>query len=167
MKRFKFPTIMILLTAAAVVIAAFATPAQALTYFFGAPGSICAATKTDATKLQVANNGPVFNKRTDAVLNVNCPLLVEQNTYAYIYVYYIKRDTQLMSCMFQRRSFDNLSGTVLTQNFVSNGTGFVGWTSVLTDAFNSVQCTLPKATGTATSQMSGVNGLAYATSLLP
>ena len=121
------------------------------------PGSACTATGTKTPKLQVAENGAVYNKDT-ASLKVTCPLAAQPGYNTYVYLNYVKRNTQNMQCVFHRRSFDGLSGATNSQSTTFNGSNYLFFGTYTSDYFNSVTCTLPAATGTSTSTQNGIIG---------
>ena len=123
----------------------------------GIPGSACTATGTQTPKLQVSANGAVFNKATTS-LAVTCPLTAQPFYNTYVYLSYVKRNTQSMTCVFHRRSFDGLSGASNSQSTTFNGSNYLFFGTYTSDYYNSVSCTLPRATGTSTSAQNGIIG---------
>src|SRR5262245_47636730 len=161
MKGSNVPTVSILVMAA---MAAFISNVAHATFdrWVGLPGSICAATKTDATKLYVATNGAVYNKRTDGVLNINCPISNESYYGTYVQLSYVKRDTQTLSCTLHKRVWDNVSGTAVTASTTSIGNDYLFFDRAPPmSEHNSIQCTIPKSAGTSVGQMNGINGVLY------
>ena len=157
MKKSTLPT-MSMLVATTIGIASVATPVSATPgYFAGMVGSVCAATQNNFSKITVFNNGAVANKSTAGPAIVNCAFPVEAFTNATIYVSWAKKDSQSLSCILHRRSFDYLSGATSSQNSTFNGTSSFQF-NVLTDYFNSVQCTIPRNNG---SGQNAVNGVLY------
>jgi len=158
MKKYTFPTMSIVLATAAVGIATVTAPVQASTA--GLAGSTCAAIKGNEAKLAVQNNGAVYNKNTAGSAGINCAIPLEYNLSTSVYLTYIKRDTGTLSCTFHRRSFDYLSGATSSQSVSTAGSSNLFFNATA-DYFNSVQCSIPKAGGTAGNTQNGVNGVLW------
>ena len=155
MKRYKFPT-MSILVATAIGIASVATPVHASPGFYtGHVGSVCAATQSHFSKITVFNNGAVANKSTTAPATVNCAFPLEAFTNASVFVSFAKKDTQILNCVLHRRSFDYLSGASNSQSTTFNGTNSFQF-NVTSDYFNSLQCTIPRNNGSGQNAVNGV-----------
>lgn len=160
MNGFTLPR-MSIVVAATIGIASVGAPSLAAPgYYTGMVGSGCAAIKSDFAKILVWNAGAITNKDTRAPAAINCPLPIEAGTYANVYVTYNKKDSGILSCTFHRRSFDNLSGSTSSKSTTYNGSSSL-YFSGSTDYFNSVQCSIPKATGTTGPVQNAVNGVTW------
>lgn len=147
----------------AIGIAYISMPASATPGIYaGMVGSGCAAVAGHHGKLNVQNHGALYNKNTNQPAVVSCPFPAEYNRASTVYVSWIKRNAQTLSCTVHRRSFDYLSGATSTQN--SNALGSSSFVfGITTNYFNSVQCSIPKANGAGANAQSGVNGVLYIT----
>ncbi|HWJ05297.1 MAG TPA: hypothetical protein VNS57_05850 [Steroidobacteraceae bacterium] len=161
MERYRFPTMSILVATATIGIASFATPVSAAPgYYTGVVGTACAGVGTNAGKLNHQSNGAVYNKNTSTPAVINCPVPLEYNRATTVYVTWIKRDAGTLGCTFHRRSFNYLSGATSTQSTNAVGSSYFQFNAT-TDYFNSVQCSIPKASGAGANQQSGVNGILW------
>ncbi len=124
----------------------------------GIPGSACKATGTAQAKLNVGDSGAVYNKNTAGSLKVTCPLAAMTYSTSDVYLNYVKRNSQSMSCTLHMRSWDGQSGSSTTQSTTYNGSNFFYFGYYFFDYFNSVTCTLPAATGSTTASQNGIFG---------
>lgn len=127
----------------------------------GVPGSACEAVNGGAGLLVITPLGTATNKSTSNSLQVSCPVIASLHSKAFLEVSVTSKTSENVTCAVIFRNWNSTEAYVSSQT--QSGPGhlkFVFDNRVL-KVYNSIRCTIPKASTSSPSTRSSVNGYYY------